>query len=169
MKCLKNYFLNLISRVTMTKKPMLQDWVLELDNHLQSALVSALRGNDNEDMISKDITRMLRYLVVRRDLPEGSTYMSSNVVHQSKVVKHLMETVLTNEHWVSHITHAVWVISKFHDNEYTRAYWGTVLGAYRSKIRTRDKNVKTMEKAVDLKRFKLIAPKYEEIYSNGYM
>lgn len=148
---------------------LLQDWVCELDLVTQSSLVSVLRGTDLDNgncKESKNITRMLRYIIVV-DAKKKKSYTSDYVVHQSKVVGFLVKSFPNNSHWVEHILGVAFHIRKHHPDRYVCEYWGSVFNTCNGRINSwKIKERKRIEHEAYVDR---VYKKYIDIYTNRYV
>ena len=145
-------------------KPLMKDWVLELEPYKQSTLVSVLRGSDSNngnDIDTKAITKMLRYLIVN-DVKNKSTYMNNKVLMQQKTIDTLVNNFPNNRHWVEHVLSAAFHIKDKHPDNYVREYWAKVL--YTCNNRNK-KWLKNEKKRIELEKYiKRVIDKYTEIY-----
>lgn len=147
------------------RKTVLQEWVARLSLIQQSNLISVTRGTDiknGECGKSKNITRMLRYIIVV-DAGKKNTYMSDTVISRSQIIKHLSRSIPTNIHWVEHIASAAYVIGNEHYDPYIREYWLGLAGVIRFKLRKHIEDEKARVKKE--KYIKSIIDKYTDIYT----
>jgi hypothetical protein len=153
----------------LTKKVILQDWVCDLDLVVQSSLISVIRGTDmNNGMCdeSKNITKMLRYIIVN-DAKKKNSYMSDYVINQSKVIGFLVKSYPDNKHWVDHVVGVAFHIKRNHPDKYVCEYWGNVAHIYNNRIKNwKAKEKKRIEKEQYIKR---VYEKYLDIYTNRYV
>lgn len=110
------------------KQTLIQDWVLELDPYSQSTLLSILRGIDTEDTDLKQVTKMLRHLIVN-NLNSSNKYATNNIVDIDTVLipTILQSTLLGSKHFYDHLLAAILIITHRHPNAYTKLYWNSVL------------------------------------------
>lgn len=115
------------------KDPVLQDWVMNLNWKMQTGLISAIRGydddietEDNNDV--KSVVKMIRYLVLRN--ADGSTkFMSKYCLEEDEVVTILVKHVehciksYSSLHWIKHIVMAIDIIMDYHHSSYVQYYW----------------------------------------------
>ena len=142
----------------LTKK-----WVRGLDLKDQSTLVTILRGDDSYNggnIKSKNITKMLRYLVVN-NIGKKNSYMSDAVMTSGYIMTHLLKSREYNMHWVEHVIAAAFVIKNKHPNNYTGAFWGHIADGYIYRV----KAYKKKQEKIEAER-KRIIDKYIDIYTN---
>ena len=157
------------NNVYKVKESVLQDWVGECTLKQQTTLLSVIRGSDNECVSAKNITKMLRYLILT-NADKGTEFMSDNILSTGKVVKYLKDNYGSNKHWVEHIVYAGFVIGKYSSNPYAKRYWLTVAGSVNNWIRKLEVIDKQKQRAIDKQKQKQrVIDKYLTIYGNGYM
>jgi len=150
----------------LRREPLLQDWVLDLPGKYQASLVASLRGNDNYNgscKECKDVTKMLRYLIVN-NIGKKNSYMSNHVMHMHKVIDYLIKMYPTNKHWVEHVLSAGYQVSRNHPNSYVRSYWGGIVAASNTRI---DKWKKKEKQRIETEKYiNRVIAKYTDIYYN---
>lgn len=114
------------------KNCVLQDWVLYLNYKMQSALISAVRGYDNDfddnktDL--KNVVRMLRHLILK-NADGNNNFMTKYCIPEEVIVKTLithLEDCFNNDksiHWIEHIYSAINIIMNYHHNSYVQHFW----------------------------------------------
>jgi hypothetical protein len=136
-------------------KSVLQPWVSECTLKEQTTLLSVIRGNDNECVSAKNITKMLRYIILV-NADKSTTFMDDKILPVGKVVNYLKNQYADNPHWVEHVVYASFVIGKSCDNPYARRYWFSIGGSVNPEI----KKQRLINKIIE---------SYSNLYSNGYM
>lgn len=118
------------------KDPVLQDWVMNLNWKIQTGLISAIRGYDNDievedntDVIDiKSVVKMIRFLVLR-NADSNTRFMTKYCLPEDAVVDILVNHVeqsiknYTSLHWVKHIVMAIDIIMNYHHSSYVQHYW----------------------------------------------
>ena len=115
------------------KDPVLQDWVMNLNWKMQTGLISAIRGYDDdietEDNIDvKSVVKMIRFLVLR-NADGGTKFMSKYCLEEDEVVtilvNHIENCIKTYKslHWVKHMIMAIDIIMDYHHSSYVQHYW----------------------------------------------
>ena len=115
------------------KDPVLQDWVMNLNWKMQTGLISAIRGydddietEDNNDV--KSVVKMIRFLVLR-NADGGTKFMSKYCLEEDEVVtilvNHIENCIKTYKslHWVKHMIMAIDIIMDYHHSSYVQHYW----------------------------------------------
>lgn len=129
------------------KDPVLQDWVMNLNWKMQTGLISAVRGYDNDievedntDVIDiKSVVKMIRFLVLR-NADSNTKFMSKYCLPEDAVVDILVnhvEQAIKNYislHWVKHIIMAIDIIMNYHHSSYVQHYWLNVSKKFNTEL-----------------------------------
>ena len=161
------FFETLLNHIAPNRVSILNEWTNKLVFRDQSTLLSAIRGNDNETNDSKKITKMLRYLIVKKAGKKNS-YMSNYVVRHNIVINILMNAYKNGEkHWVEHILGAGIVVSRSHPDNYVKTYWGAIISVLNKKIK--DYTIAEDKRLAREALIKRVIKKYEEIYFSRHI
>ena len=139
---------------------VLKDWVLVLTLKQQCGLRASIRGTDKDNgtcKISKNITKMLRYLILK-NADKKQSFMTEDVIKAHNITDFLAKEYPYNKHWVEHILTTSFNIKQNHPNNYVRAYWGEIALSLTFKIKEYKKEHKKQEK------INRIYEKYIDIY-----
>ena len=125
------------------KDPVLQDWVMNLNWKMQTGLISAIRGYDNDleddNHDIKSVIKMIRFLVLR-NADNSTSFMSKNCLSEDVLVdilfNHIDKCVKENKsiHWVKHLHMAIDIIMNYHHSSYVKYYWIKVAKMLNEKI-----------------------------------
>jgi len=122
---------------------LLQKWVQKLSLQDQSLLVSSLRGYDAETMVDinsntisfnlKDITKMLRYVIVNTG--NNKVYATDKILPVEDFAKLLgYYGIIFSNHWYDHIYGTIKIIAKNHPDNYISYYYKNVIEYISKKI-----------------------------------
>ena len=148
---------------------LMQSWVRKLDLKKQSSLIAALRGNDADNgtcVKCKEVTRMLRYLIVN-NIGKRSSYMSDAVMNRNNVVKLLTNKYPTNRHWVKHVIDASYIIGNGHPSSYVRDYWLYIAKTLNYRMKEHDKKQRALRERELF--VNSVIDKYINIYTTRYV
>ena len=127
------------------EESVMQDWTKKLYFKQQTSLISAIRGCDiptaTED--EKSVVKVIRGLVLR-DADGRSKFMSHYPMDANKLLGTLVNAsqYYNKWHWLNHVVSALYSISLYHHNEYTKLYYVNLLKAYTQVI---DKEIDNVE------------------------
>jgi len=148
------------------EESVVHDWIIKIPLRKQGTLLSVIRGSDSyqgNDKQAKNITRMLRYIIVKES-GKNPKYMSDKVVPIDTTIRVLKSRYANNRHWVEHIIGASKVIKvEYKENPYAQEYWGKVFEEM--KLFTKE----YWDNIHEQKRIKSLIEKYKTIYSRGWL